>query len=115
MIREPPVGRIATEGGLDKGHLRPAGIVQTFQALKVHILSGRRHGIVALRRKRLEDHQPSDLSRGDIQPQQRMTEMVEHSHEEHEIVPLRPTGELIDVALLEAYAVFKAELPGAPS
>ncbi len=86
---------------LDKGHAGPVGILELGVLGKVVIGGGGGHAVRPAR-QRLEQHQLSRHVFADqIQRQQRVAQVVEHAHEDHQVEAFAQGGHVINAGLAE--------------
>ncbi|EKD35940.1 MAG: hypothetical protein ACD_75C01712G0001 [uncultured bacterium] len=108
MIGRPPVGGIAGESVLDKGHLRPARLVHRLTLLQ-RVIRLDRKDLVAGQGHGLKNHLPATALADDIESQQRVAQVVENAHEPHQVVHFRFPCQLINREQPEFDAVIDAD------
>lgn len=114
MVRGPPVRGISRQPVLDEGHPGPARLFHRAAVVDVHVRR-RAVDLFAGRGQGLEDHPPRDPPGHDVEPQERIAEVVENAHEEDEVVLFVHARQVVHLHLAEAHPVLHPELPGGPA
>ena len=74
-VGDPPVRRVVGQAILDKCHLRPAGLFHHRASADVEV-GGHVGHLLARKAKGLEDQQPADLLRDEVERQQRVAQVI---------------------------------------
>src|SRR5690606_14609450 len=65
-------------------------------------------------RQRLEHHEPSHPPRDYVEPEQRIPQVVEDTHEQHQVELLLPACQIVDLQSSELHAIGQPEFAGRP-
>src|SRR5438093_370378 len=113
MIWCPPVGAISGKVMFKKRHLGPARFQQRitlmdFQTCSFRIDVAARHG------QRLKQQKLSQFLTHNIEPQQWIAQMIEQSHEQHEVEHFPRAGKIVNLHLFELNSILQSEPPCSP-